>query len=32
MNSEWMKRLGVARVWIYGIGLAIVVVIWLIRR
>jgi hypothetical protein len=32
MNSEWMKRMGVARAWIIGAAVIVVVVTWFIQR
>jgi hypothetical protein len=32
MNSQWMKRLGAARVWMTVAALSIVGVIWLVKR
>jgi hypothetical protein len=32
MNSEWMKRLGAARVWMIVAALSIAGAVWLVRR
>jgi hypothetical protein len=32
MNSDWMKRLGIARAWILEAGAVIAVLVWLVRR
>jgi hypothetical protein len=32
MNSDWMKRLGMARAWILGAALVVAAVVWLVRR
>ena len=32
MNSDWMKRLGIARAWIPGAGTVIAVLVWVVRR
>jgi hypothetical protein len=32
MNSEWIKRLGAARVWMTAAALAVAAVIWLARH